>query len=293
MCIRDSPDSVDFVSLWLCWGNLTEAQQKDLKAFQERGSKAVLCWRAGEIGANLTPAVEVLEDGTIIEHPDTHRDDLWRKKFWGIPTYKPSSYDSLAYQVYKDSLVLAAEKYAMAIVDTCRKYDIDGFDYDIEDWGDLMRTDIREVPNAFMRKLYTEFQKDGRILVADIPGGLGWLGFYAALDNDVLESLEYLVWQTYDLTGAGLDNFFHDSGWGVKATNPEMFECVMRKSIVTATFEEAAKKWRFLEQCKWVPSFGIEPAGYGAYHIEYDYPGNPDYATVREGITLLNPPILK
>ena len=32
------PDSTDFVSLWLCYGNLNEAQQADLKAFQERGT---------------------------------------------------------------------------------------------------------------------------------------------------------------------------------------------------------------------------------------------------------------
>ena len=287
------PDSIDFVSLWLCWGNLTEAQQKDLKNFQARGSKAVLCWRAGNIGANLTPAVEILEDGTVVEHPQTHSDESWRKKFWGIPKVEVYDIESPDYPAYIDSLVAAAEKYAMAIVDTCRKYDIDGFDYDIEDWGDLMSASHPEVPNAFMRKLYAEFQKDGRMLVADIPGGLGWLDFYDVLENDVLESLEYLVWQTYDLTGSGLDNFFYTSSYGVKAHNPEMFECVMRKSIVTATFEEATKKYRFLEQCKWTPSFGIEPAGYGAYHIEYDYPGNPDYGTVREGISLLNPPILK
>ena len=30
------PDSVDFVSLWLCWGNLNQAQQEDLKKFQPR-----------------------------------------------------------------------------------------------------------------------------------------------------------------------------------------------------------------------------------------------------------------
>lgn len=44
-----------FVSLWLCWGNLTVEQQADLKDFQAKGSRAVLCWRAGDIGDNLTP----------------------------------------------------------------------------------------------------------------------------------------------------------------------------------------------------------------------------------------------
>ena len=51
------PDSTDFVSLWLCYGNLNEAQQADLKAFQERGSRAVLCWLNTNIGENITPGV--------------------------------------------------------------------------------------------------------------------------------------------------------------------------------------------------------------------------------------------
>ena len=63
------PDSVDFVSLWLVNFPLSEAQQKDLKAFQERGSKAVLCWRAGSIGAYINPAGE----DAVILHFDQSR----------------------------------------------------------------------------------------------------------------------------------------------------------------------------------------------------------------------------
>ena len=91
------PDSVDFVSLWLCWGNLNAAQQADLKKFQERGSKAVLCWRAGDIGDNLTPG--------------GNADDV-KNEFWGIEEGNEESY------------IEAAKKYALAIVDTCNKYNI-------------------------------------------------------------------------------------------------------------------------------------------------------------------------
>ncbi|MGN0257047.1 MAG: glycoside hydrolase family 18 [Bacteroides sp.] len=254
------PDSIDFVSLWLCWGNLSEAQQTDLKKFQEKGSRAVLCWRAGDIGANLTP-----------EGVDPH-------DFWGY------SDDD------EQSMIQAAQKYAQAIADTCSKYNVDGFDYDIEDWGTLMNWDYPSVPNAFMRKLRSEFDKEGRMLVADIPGGKGWLWFYYMLENDVLESLDYLVWQTYDLGPSGLDDFF-DGAEGVREWNPEMFETVVKKSIVTATFEEAAKKYRFVDQQSYQPSFGIPHAGMGAYHIEYDYSGTPDYPTVRAAIAAQNPPV--
>ena len=69
------PDSTDFVSLWLCYGNLNEAQQADLKAFQERGSRAVLCWLSTNIGENITPGVNGIPN----------KDDAF--KYWGyIPT---------------------------------------------------------------------------------------------------------------------------------------------------------------------------------------------------------------
>ena len=89
------------------------------------------------------------------------------------------------------------------------------------------------------------------------------------------------------------ESFFYSSSGSVRAHKPHMFEEVFKKSIPTATFERAIDKHYFLEQATWVPSFGLEHAGIGAYHIEYDYPGNPDYPTVREGISIMNPPILK
>ena len=47
---ENSMNDIDGFSLWLCWGNLTVEQQADLKDFQAKGSRAVLCWRAGDIG---------------------------------------------------------------------------------------------------------------------------------------------------------------------------------------------------------------------------------------------------
>ncbi len=267
------PDSVDFVSLWLCWGNINEAQQADLQEFQERGSRAVLCWRAGDYGYNLTPKGEVL---TRFWDAQVEKHDLKNYSYEG-------EFEGTIGQS-KDELRAAA--YAMAIVDTVRKYNVDGFDYDIEDWGTLMNYNKREVANTFMKVLRHEFTKDGRMLVADIPGGTGWLTFYDQLDDDVILSLDYLVWQTYDLVDSGLDNFFN----AVKSHHPEVFENVMRKSIVTATFEEAAKKWRFSQQALYKPACGIDIGGIGAYHIEYDYAGNPDYPVVRKAIATLNAP---
>ena len=65
----------------------------------------------------------------------------------------------------------------------------------------------------------------------------------------------------------------------------------MAKSVITATFERAADKYLFPVHSTWKYSGGLPHAGQGAYHIEYDYPGNPDYPYVRAGITTQNPPI--
>lgn len=205
--------------------------------------EAVLCWRAGDIGDNLTPG--------------GNADDV-KNEFWGIEEGNEESY------------IEAAKKYALAIVDTCNKYNIDGFDYDIEDDGTLMSSTYPERANTFMRTLREEFNKTGKMLVADIPGGISWLRYYDILADDVIESLDYIVWQTYELGHSGLDNFFTGSN-GVKDRHPEVFENVMRKSIITATFERAVDKHYFTEQQDYHPSCGIEHGGMGAYHIEYDY----------------------
>ena len=255
------PDSIDFVSLWLVWGNLNASQQADLKDFQASGRRAIFCWRAGNIGDNLTPGGNTTAA---------------QQEFWGFGDDE-------------ESQIEAARKYAHAIADTCAKYNVDGFDYDIEDWGTLMNSSRPAVANEFMRTLRERFDAEGRMLVADIPGGTGWLSFYAVLEEDVIESLDYIVWQTYEQSNSGMNTFFN----AVKSYHPNVFDNVLAKSIVTTTYEEATKNDKYGEAIyKWRHTSGKPHGGWGAYHIEYDYPGNPDYPTVRKIINYLNPPIL-
>ena len=208
------PDSTDFVSLWLCYGNLNEAQQADLKAFQERGSKAVLCWLSTNIGENITPGVNGIPN----------KDEAF--KYWGYVPY--NGYDepqfdangepildeegNQTYVFHEYSLekhIEAAERYADAIADTCAKYNIDGFDADIEATGSLIQYGENAVVfNAFLRRLADRFEPEDRWLVLDIPGGTGWLSYYDIIENDVLERTKYICWQTYELGHYGLDNFF-------------------------------------------------------------------------------------
>lgn len=339
------PDSVDFVSLWLCWGDLNQAQQNDLKAFQERGGRAYLCWTGRDIGEGLTKDYMTLADGTVLTKEESGlTDKLWRYKFWGVPTikqYKPSgepvkptapgeeateeelaayeealaAYEAAlaewneaaaSYHAYRDSLLNSVKAYANAIVDTCRKYDIDGYDYDMEAMGDLCTSSDTTLINTFFRTLIKEFAKDGHHLNIDIPGGTSWLHYYDMISDDVVLGTQYFIWQTYELGHSGLESFFYSSSYGVRARKPHLFEEVFKKSITTATFERAVDKHYFLEQATWVPSFGLEHAGLGAYHIEYDYPDasakevedlgvqpNCEYPHVRKAISIMNPPILK
>lgn len=251
------PDSVDFVGLWLVWGNVTPAQQADLDAFHARGSRTVMSWTARNIGENLTPK------------------DTTAEEFWGFDNTVESRCE-------------AVKKYAQAIVDTCTKYRIGGFDLDMEATGTLMNNNQREVVNTFLRYLREKFDEQGKMLCVDIPGGNGWAyTYYNMLDDDVVESLDYIMWQTYELNHSGLDSFFNY----VKSLKPDIFPNTLAKSIITATFERAADKYLYPIQSTWKYSGGLPHAGQGAYHIEYDYPGNPDYPTVRAGIATQNPPI--
>ncbi len=275
------PDSTDFVSLWLTWGPLTPDQQADLKAFQNRGSRAVLCWLATNIGENITPGYSGVPP---IEAA---------KEFWGFVQTTDINPETGTYYTQEEALatqIEAAKKYADAIADTCDKYGVNGFDMDIEAHGTLIQSTANggnQVQNEFLRHLRKRFNKPTDLLVIDIPGGSSWLGYYNELEQDVVEMVDYICWQTYELGHSGLNNFFN----AVKGYKPDIYESVLAKSIVTATFERAVDKHYFLEQSTWKSNTGLPHAGQGAYHIEYDYAGYPDYPEVRKAIGIQNPPV--
>lgn len=50
------PDSVDVVSIWGNWSNITEAQKKDLKFCQEvKGTRFTMCFIITSVGTQITP----------------------------------------------------------------------------------------------------------------------------------------------------------------------------------------------------------------------------------------------
>ena len=54
--MRSLPDSLDFISIWGSWKNLTDKQKTDLQYVQEKkGTKALLCFIIANIGDQITP----------------------------------------------------------------------------------------------------------------------------------------------------------------------------------------------------------------------------------------------
>lgn len=107
------PDSVDFVSLWGNFSNLTQAQKEDLEYVQRvKGTKVLICWQVHDIGDQLTPDVPA---GWAEKNPGKN----WRHEFWGWGSTR-------------EEKIAATEKYARAILDTIAKYNYDGFDIDAE-----------------------------------------------------------------------------------------------------------------------------------------------------------------
>lgn len=50
------PDSMDVVSIWGNWSNITEAQKKDLKFCQEvKGTRFTMCFIITSVGTQITP----------------------------------------------------------------------------------------------------------------------------------------------------------------------------------------------------------------------------------------------
>lgn len=259
------PDSMDIVSIWGNWKNLTEEQQKDMKFVQTvKGTRILFSFIVQNLGDQLTPPGQTAEE------------------FWG----------------WREGKEQAIKKYANAICDTVDKYGYDGFDVDYEPKGghagnlagneENITIFIKEMAKRLGPKSGT-----GRLLVID---GLGDLGPAALGDH-----FDYFIAQTYTATSDkaldGWYNIFH----GTYENYPGFFSS--KKLIVTETFEAFPNggKEQYKDKnnvvmkslkgmARWNPATGRK-GGVGIYHLEYDYPHTPEYYYLREAIQIMNPAI--
>ena len=267
--LRGLPDSVDFVSIWGNWRNLSAERKADLEYVQKvKGTRALMCFIVQSIGEQLTP------EG---EDPTT---------FWGEG----------------DEAIV---KYANAICDTIDKYGYDGFDYDYEPHyghaGNISGKPAAEKVfiEALSRRLGPKSGSDKMLVIDGEP---------QSINPEVGPCFNYFIVQAYDCHGdADLDNRLNETIEHYDGVlTPEE---VAKKYIVTENFEKHALAggYAFTDRygnnmmsvegmARWQPIINGKKAqkgGIGTYHMEYEYMAGkqPSYPALRKGIQIMNPSI--
>lgn len=288
-CMRGIPDSIDFVSVWGNWSNLTPEKKEDLKFCQEvKGTKFLLCFIIANIGDQITPA-EVTAD---IPSDDKEAQKAATKAYWG-------------WEDGNDEAIEAAiRKFANAICDTIDKYNYNGFDIDFEpnygNAGNLASYSSRMLifANELSKRVGPK-SGTGRLLVVD--------GEPQTMPAESGEYFDYFIVQAYKPGG----DYNLDGRLATTIKNYDGFltaEEVTNKYVVTENFESVgdAQKGGYpytdrygnsmmsLEgMARWQPTNGFKKAGCGAYHMEAEYPTTPEYKWMRNAIQVMNPSVHK
>lgn len=294
------PDSVDIVSIWGNWSNLSEAKIRDLRFCQEvKGTRFTMCFIITSVGEQVTPqnVRDNWEEMGFSSEKEAVND------FWGWPK------DESDEQAVEASI----RKYASAIADTVNKYGYDGFDIDYEpnygNSGNIVDDDDRMF--IFVDELGKHFgpkSGTGKLLLIDGEPqsitGRPEIGHY----------FDYFVIQAYGKPNSTIkDSTLDDrlisggiAGPGLVQTYGEILgeEKVTNMTIMTENFEavDAAmnggydyidrygNKMKSLEgMARWQPRNGFRKGGVGTYHMEAEYGTNPEYKNLRKAIQIMNP----
>ncbi len=286
------PDSVDFVSLWGNWKNITPDQQRDLKFVQEKkGTKVLICFLVFDIGDQITPPKPTEGEGSELTYEE------WRHKFWG-------------WADDEESQLKATEKYANAICDTIDKYGYDGFDLDAEP----------NIPQPFPtnRELWTNkavMQKFVTTMAKRIGPASGTKKMFVvdgepdAFPDSFGPYFDYFILQAYSASSEnGLNNRFRRQVTNFNTSlTPEQ---VAKKIIVCENFESYASSGgvsftlsdgrrlpSLWGMAYWQPTYNgktYRKGGVGSYHMEYEYKvsgKSVTYPYLRNAIQIQNPAI--
>lgn len=271
--LRSLPDSVDFVSIWGAWRNLTNAQKEDLKYVQEvKGTKALLCFIIANIGDQVTPD-EVREN--------------WSENSFGSEQEAVNNY--WGWTSDDENVVAAAiDRYAQALCDTIHKYNYDGFDIDYEpNFG--APGNLASYPSRMLQfcQSMRNHMGEGKMLVVD--------GEPQSMPKEAGTLLDYFIVQAYSSYGdSDLNSRLQSTINNYEGVLTA--EQVARKYIVTENFESYAatggtssyydskgNRFNSLEgMARWVPVINgdsIMKGGIGTYHMEYEYKLSLDNAT--------------
>lgn len=263
--MRSLPDSLDFISIWGAWKNLSEKQKNDLKYVQEvKGTKALLCFIISNIGVQITP-----------QHVyDTWEEEGFKSEQDAVNAYWGWTDDN------EETIRKAIDNYAKGLCDTIHKYNYDGFDIDYEPHygggGNLASHQDRML--MFCQSM-RKHMGPGKMLVVD--------GEPQSMPKEAGPLLDYFIVQAYQSYGdTDLNSRLNNT---IKNYEGELSaEQVARKYIVTENFESYAATggtsnyrdkngnvFNSLEgMARWVPVINgdsIMKGGFGSYHMEYEY----------------------
>lgn len=263
--MRSLPDSIDFISIWGSWKNLSEKQKTDLKYVQEvKGTKALLCFIISNIGVQITP-----------QHVyDTWKEEGFKSEQDAVNAYWGWTDDN------EETIRKAIDNYAKGLCDTIHKYNYDGFDIDYEPHygggGNLASHQDRML--MFCQSMRNHMGP-GKMLVVD--------GEPQSMPKEAGPLLDYFIVQAYQSYGdTDLNSRLNST---IRNYEGELTaEQVARKYIVTENFESYAatggtERYRdkngnvfnSLEgMARWVPVINgdsIMKGGFGSYHMEYEY----------------------
>lgn len=268
--LQGLPDSVDFVSIWGNWRNLSPEQKADLKYVQEvKGTRALLCFIVANVGDQLTP------DG---EDSNT---------FWGEGDE-------------------AIRNYANAICDTIEKYNYDGFDWDYEPHygssGNIAgKAEAEKVFVDELSKRIGPKSGTGRLLVID--------GEPQSVAPETGPSFDYFIVQAYSCYGysdldsrmnstiSNYDGIIEPEEVAKKYIVTENFEDHAKAGGVTHTTRDGRKVPSLIGMAEWKPVVNgktVRKGGCGSYHMEYEYSVSGKsltYPWLRQAIQIQNPSV--
>lgn len=299
------PDSVDFVSMWGNWHSLTEEKWADKREVKRlKGTRVTMCFIVANCGDQTTPA-EVRNTLTV-DGVKYATESEAVKAFWGWKDGDQESIDA------------AIAKYAKSIIDTIDKYEWDGFDYDYEANygapGNIAGPYLGDSGNPETNRQRTNFltfvkelgkhlgpkSGTGRLLVID--------GEPQNMHPDARDYFDYYIIQAYYSTGySDLDKRYNKLLQGLEAAgDPELEKMVAKKLVYCEDFEKAGYAVNggndyttrdgrtvpsLIGMAAWQPLSGYQKGGIGTYHMEYDYPNNPEYKWLRQATGIMNPVI--
>ena len=123
---------------------------------------------------------------------------------------------------------------------------------------------------------------------------------------DTRDCFDYYIIQAYSCNSySDLDSRYSKLLRGLEATTPELVKMVTNKLIYCENFEEVGYATNggyrnhrtrngqavpsLVGMALWQPTTGYTKGGVGTYHMEYDYPNNPEYKWLRIATGIMNP----